>query len=166
MSREIKFRAWDDGVMIYADKYQDDRNYSEYDYLRFFFENIRSDAKVMQYPGLKDRNGKDIYQGDILQFSRIKASGFHCAGGLYERNEIESFTGVVEFDEGTFRITKTNAYPFDSILGCWGKTFSKEHGWLLYKLHVHEDRIGGYNNAVYGNPEVIGNIYEHPDLLK
>lgn len=75
--REIKFRTWDDGVMLYSDAYDNEMNYSEWDYLRFFFQNIRTDAIVMQYTGLRDKNGKgkEIYEADIFNNTNKTAIG-------------------------------------------------------------------------------------------
>jgi hypothetical protein len=67
MNRDIKFRAWDDGVMIYSDSFNSDQH-SDYAYLSKFFESIREDAIIMQFTQMADRSGKDIYEGDILTF--------------------------------------------------------------------------------------------------
>lgn len=59
MEREIKFRAWDDGNML---QQPIDGCFGLSRFLGF----LREDAILMQYTGLKDNNGKDIYDGDII----------------------------------------------------------------------------------------------------
>ena len=92
--------------------------------------------KVMMFTGLLDRHGKEIYEGDILKW---KCS--HCAisGG-----------GKVKLHKVTIE---------------WGHLTSA-HG---YSLTIHK---GGEKYAVeksYWNKEdreIIGNIYENPELIK
>jgi uncharacterized phage protein (TIGR01671 family) len=63
MNRILKFRAFDDGKMI--DQNQTIMSNNN-DQLWGFFKSIRSDAVVMQFTGLTDKNGKEIYEGDII----------------------------------------------------------------------------------------------------
>ena len=53
--REIKFRSWDNRnkVMDFPDNIANDIDGDKY--------------QIMQYIGLKDKNGKEIYEGDIIK---------------------------------------------------------------------------------------------------
>ena len=115
MNREIKFRAWDDHykymnykvlVGIYGnwEDVKDDKNYTacsmwiepknvDYNCEPHWthFEPYHKDAVLMQYTGLKDKNGKEIYEGDILrEYS----------------NDIEDW--IVSYEDGKFIGTYDN----------------------------------------------------------
>ena len=112
--REIKFRAWD--------KIHKKIRGIDHDFFSLRNDGMLSSNTSMillQYTGLKDKNNREIYEGDILKKGKYM---FECKWGY------------CSFDFNPF------PYPID-----------KEHNQDGY---FREDM------------EVIGNIYENPELIK
>lgn len=60
MSRELKFRAWVEDRFYPSDMYED---------LGIFFSWMKERAEVIQqFSGIKDSEGREIYEGDIVRF--------------------------------------------------------------------------------------------------
>ena len=139
--RDIKFRAWD----VEGDEFITDYSDGEFSLVEFYgdgfeviqsvlvyalingeheqyesFERISENVELMQFTGLKDKDRKDIYEGDILSRNNMK-------------------TGYVAFETGSFRIMiDTPKGMRNYVLGSDGADLS----------------------------QIIGNIYENPELLE
>jgi hypothetical protein len=75
--REIKFRAW-----IKSEKrwYGDDIKWFPLRVLNNE-ENCADDLEFTQFTGLLDKNGKEIYEGDIVRWREV-------IGNIYENHEL------------------------------------------------------------------------------
>lgn len=130
---KIKFRAWDGklmhivgelswsmgGLKFYGPGYGSGICYVNPDFNEWGGEQWKVDSILMQYTGLLDKTGKEIWGGDIVNLTSIDITGRR--------------TTEVIFHKGSFR-----------------------------------ERYMGYELGNYKEYEieVIGNIYENPELLK
>ena len=76
MNREIKFRIWNDydKKMIYWNELLKNK-------LANIFTMPSYNKWLMQYTGLHDKNGKEIYEGDIVEITEI-------IGNIYDNPEL------------------------------------------------------------------------------
>lgn len=157
--REIKFRAWDKDykkmitnfllpesktfgmhrmaisftgeVFTFTDwdmaEYDEDEMYNSAKYPSRF--------KIMQYTGLKDTNGKEVYEGDIVRMH------------FFFENYHPVTLGAFEDEEEI--VCKLSITPLGVYFGNNNMT-----GYLCDYLEDPSEEL-----------EVIGNIYENPELI-
>lgn len=121
--RQIKFRA--KSIRTNEWVYGNLRIFGERAYISAVDSHAHSEvflSTVGQYTGLTDRNGKEIYEGDIVEA---------CSQGEHRKCEVAWSEKTVSF------FLKHSVGPW-SLSGAWGKE----------------------------SCEVIGNIYDNPELLK
>ena len=137
MSRKIKFRTWDkDNKCWYHSTQLVIRPYSG----KVNDGATTPNVELIQYTGLIDKNGKEIYEGDIIQLVN---------------EDLEVIKVVCEFGAANRQI-------FDNLVEITG----------FYFKRICDDRktfpivnnyLGKHDLELF---EVIGNIYENPELLE
>ena len=139
--REIKFRVWNktDEEMCYL--LENGWSFGPSEEVRAFswedvFAAQEQDLIPLQYTGLKDKNGREIYEGDVIRY--IKVFYTDCS-----REEIEEVSDPVI---GSFYYAE-DLYP--------GIQFEDGTGSLFWPGTIDSDEF-----------EVIGNIHENPELLE
>lgn len=130
MNRDIKFRVWD---KIRKEFTEDGRYKNEFVGIALgFYSDVcisKDDLVIQQYTELKDKNGTEIYEGDILHF--------------YENNEIDNFI--------------TNKYIICK--------YTLDNAWFSFVENINDVYDGYYWMEIDNKCEVVGNIFQNPELL-
>lgn len=146
-----RFRAWDkefkEMVQVYALVFDEQIIKATYKNGNVVKEDIKNYV-LMQSTGLRDKNGKEIFEGDILKFN--DSWNDFCYEG-YVDGEIEGINFVeIESETACFVFGKTKIS--DSSLFYYT---NEEH--LTFQEIITDTSF---------EFEIIGNIWEHPELAE
>jgi hypothetical protein len=147
--REIKFRAWDivikemyedlHGFIYFDDEDEKDALYKPM--IRLVNDTIDESFLygriiLMQFTGLLDKNGKEIYEGDMIRYKYLPGKGFWNCDKMH----------IIKWGSTGFKME-----PLPNKGGF--------NGWLC-------SLPGAYMPSCQELFEVIGNIYSNPELLE
>lgn len=151
--REIKFRAWheEEKRMMDWDELacEEDDIYREMWLLRAL--RMSGDLKFMQYTGLKDQNGKEIYEGDILK--RPCSNAWVHGDYSYQDVVYRNGTWIIQYLKSEKGKVLPKGYTAGHLIDCYDYDYKA--------LVFDDDRLTHENSEV----EVVGNIYENPELI-
>ena len=150
--REIKFRAWDEKNKMWIIKsledllqWSADGNYQNRDMEFVVWE---------QYTGLLDKNGKEIFEGDIVKIAGHTEAEGATIIGFYPTTLVGA--GESEEDLNVERVSINDVVIFKDGAFCI-------EGWTNTLAELMTDWSSNIDPELI---EVIGNVHENPELLK
>lgn len=134
--REMKFRIWD---KTWKKFYYGELLSSGFKHTMNPNGPVGELTDWMQFTGLKDKNGKEIYESDVVKY--------------FDEEFDREIVGYIIFKDGTYKIAleKEGKRPYIECFRFWNDGM---HDWYTME------------NAELYNLEVIGNIHENKELVE
>lgn len=162
--RNFKFRCWSkkENAWMFGYEYPNLGGFSLIgetvllgEFSAYPLERYYEDFEITQWTGLKDKNKKDIYEGDIVVLPDTESEFVDVGIGVdmkVAETPVRSI-GEIKYLSGGFGIY------FKETGECWEKGFNSFHTTDYTKMFSYD--ITDLENVI----EVIGNIFENPELL-
>ena len=155
MSREIKFRAWDkinEKMVKISSLSLENKEIAVKESGTYHLFRMK-DLELMQYTGLKDKNDKEIYEGDILLSSNENGIFLQLIGFGNDDREYSDILNGFKIIDG--RLLENDDYEIDEC-----KEFTQE------LIKAHNIPILQPENTIIDGWWIVGNIYKNKNLLE
>lgn len=153
MNRELKFRLWNIEDKVWdnpalLEVFNDDGTLEPYEYSVKAGELNplyipKENYVIQQYTGLKDKNGQEIYDGDVIKVDTFDSND--------KKSTITESVVWGEYGDDEYvdklECWMMGGYPLSSVAKSWG---------VRYNASETES----------GSLEVVGNIFENPEMIK
>ncbi|HDX9549364.1 TPA: hypothetical protein ROX86_001857 [Bacillus thuringiensis] len=153
--KEVEFRAWDlkdkrmyhnvgiVGTLIILEHEQGGYEFCELELKSY--DHIDNNYELMQYTGLKDKNGKKLFEGDVIKVPSIND---HVHGN-YSYKEIiyRNGTWIAQYIKSEKGQVVPKGYMAGHLIDCYDYDYKA--------LVFYDDRLE------HTDIEVVGNIYEN-----
>ena len=168
--RTIKFRGYSDELKSFVYGFYQEVNVNGVVYSYIFWQGNTTPVitdSVGQFTGLHDKNGKEIYEGDIIDVCVFFVSpenpdeDIHFRGVVIE-HELKVCLKIYSFlydSSGWKKLSDTTRhFPFDT-------DYIEDDHTFIIPLHDLCAMSGNLGEILEENLEVIGKIYENQELL-
>lgn len=148
--REIKFRWWDNKYKVMVN---DIRIAPEYNWLVLadndaMAESDYKDGTLLQFTGLHDKNGKEIWQGDVVKLPGTINKEMHGEFSFWEVT-LNTIVPILSYVKSEKETHIPRAYMTSELAD-----------------HFYHESLAFGENPQTDDLEVIGNVFSNPELLK
>jgi uncharacterized phage protein (TIGR01671 family) len=142
--REIKFRVWEPGSKTMYSMAMVGEPANPSVLTEKHWRECTEKVVLMQYTGLKDKNGKEIYEGDIVRI-------LYTDWASKPEDDPRTIQQYLIEDKCHIGKIVYNAPEFEINFG---------------RGKYGDDDFGSTNHGAHGWIEVIGNVFENPELIQ
>jgi len=174
--KEIKFRIWTKVAGMLSDTEMDilRQQAESVKTLSEFFKQVQIGGNIiMQYTGIRDKNRKEVYEGDIVGFEVYNDSYVTVLDPDQDAKQRKNDYKKLDMEDDDSYWNYSNKYHIKESLRCALviKYNEENMSYCLWEIPVNTQLFDEYEadwseENIPDTFKVIGNIYQNPELLE